>query len=423
MAATDAKNVDSVKAGDTNPNVKVIKEVIRAELDAAFAERYEEQERKASEKAVTGNVPANRPSEPTAYSSKSLLPKPQNEKGLKMARYMKYMYQAGGDPERAGRIAERAGDVMVSKAIGESTLSGGGATVPTEFGSEIIEELGARSVVLKQNVQTVDMRGSLILPFIDTSATASWVGENSNTSSSAPTFGQIQLRDHLLSVVVPASNTWLKNSSASGDAMLRDHMLRLAKRTLDSTLIRGIGASNQPQGLNGMVDSSNVIHANASQTITTVTTELTQAIAAVLNQNIDLDSGAAWLFAPRTWSYLTSVRGAQDYYAFRDEMSRGTLLGFKWDYTTNIPTNLADYQGNGSTFSEVYFAHFPSMVFALGEDFRVEMFRGGAYYDGSAVQSGIAQDQTVFQLVLSCDFASQYRGKNIAKIDSADWGT
>jgi len=311
----------------------------------------------------------------------------------------------------------------VSKAIGEVSLSGGGATVPVEFASEVIAELGARSVVLKQNVQVVEMKGSLVLPFIDSAATGSWVGENSNSSSTAPTFGQITLRDHLLSVVVPASNTWLRNSSSNSDAMLRDHILRVAKRTLDSTLIRGIGVSNQPMGLRGMVDSSNVIHANATQTITTVTTELTQAIAAVLAQNIDLDSGAAWLMAPRTWQYLMSLRGAQDYYAFRDEMARGSLLGFKFDYTTNIPTNLTNYQGSGSTFSEIYFAHFPNQVFAIGEDFRVEMHRGGAYYDGSSVVSGIAQDQTVFQLILACDFASQYRGKNIAMIDSADWGT
>lgn len=410
-------------AVEVNPNLELVKSILRSELDAAFAERYEEQERKAAERKATANVPAERPEVANRFNAPSLLPKPQNDKGLAMARYMKYLAQSNGNPEGAMRMAEARGDVRVSKAVGESLLSGGGATVAPEFASEIIEELGARSVVLKQAVSVVDMKGSLILPYIDSSATASWVGENSNTSSSAPTFGQIQLRDHLLSVVVPASNTWLRTSSASGDAMLRDHILRIAKRTLDSTLIRGVGASNQPIGLKGLVPSANTVHANATQTLATVTTELTQAIAAVLNQNIDLDSGAAWLFAPRTWQYLMSVRGAQDYYGFRDEMSRGTLLGFKFDYTTNIPTNLADYNGAGSTFSEIYFAHFPSMVFALGEDFRVEMYRGGAYYDGSAVQSGIAQDQTVFQLVMACDFASQYRGKNIALIDSADWGT
>ena len=38
----DAKN--EKVADDVNPNIKVIKEVLRAELDAVFAERYEEQE-------------------------------------------------------------------------------------------------------------------------------------------------------------------------------------------------------------------------------------------------------------------------------------------------------------------------------------------------------------------------------------------
>jgi HK97 family phage major capsid protein len=398
---------------EVNPAIQTIKEVLRSELDAAFAERYEEQRRKADEEVVRKNVPSQ------VQAEQSIVPAPQgSKKGLGFARYVKYLYQAGGDPFRALEVAKRAGDAAVTKALGESTLSGGGAAVPTEFASEMIEELGARSVVLKQAVQTLPMKGSLVLPYIDTSATASWVGENSNVTSSQPAFGQIQLRDHLLSVVVPASNTFLKNASANADVMLRDHMLRVAKRTLDSTLIRGVGASNEPAGLAGLCYASNTFSANATVNLANVTADLTEALYNVMNGNIDLDDGCAWLISPRTWSYLMGLRGAQDYYAFRDEMARGSLLGFKFDYTTNIPDNLT-----GTTnASEVYFAHFPTMVFALGEDFRVEMFRGGAYYNGSAVQSGVAQDQTVFQLVLSCDFASQYRGKNISVIDTVKWG-
>jgi HK97 family phage major capsid protein len=414
-------------AEGVNPNIATVKEILRDVLGEVMAEQYESKMRKGAEddaEVVRKNVSDYIPTTPaTRFDAPSLLPKPKNEKGLNFARWVKYMAQSNGSPDLAYRIAKHQGDNVVAKAIGENSLTGGGAAVPTEFASEIIEELGANTVILQQANQTVNMRGSLILPFVDSSATASWVGENSNTTATAPTFGQIVLRDHLLSCVVPASNSWLKNAGPSSDAMLRDHIVRVGARALDSQLIRGLGVSNAPQGLRGMVDSSNVQHSNATETLTTCTNELGTMIQQVMDQNVNLDSGAAFLISPRTYRYLNTVRGAQDAYAFRDELARGTLMGYRYAISTNIPINLADSGGSGSDHTEVYFTHFPTMVFALGEDFRVEMFRGGSYYDGSSVVSGIAQDQTVFQMILACDYASQFRGKNIAFLDSVEWGT
>jgi HK97 family phage major capsid protein len=191
-------------------------------------------------------------------------------------------------------------------------------------------------------------------------------------------------------------------------------MIRVAKRKLDQTLIRSIGASYEPQGLLYMAPDANKNDMTGTPTLTTVTADLSDAVRRVEEANIDV-AGAGWLIAPRTKQYLSTLRGT-DIYAFRDEMSQGRLLGFPFISTTNIPTNL----GGGTDNTEIYFCHFPTMLFALGEDFRVEAFRGGAYHNGSSVISGIAQDQTVVSLMMACDFASLYQGDNISVIEAFD---
>jgi HK97 family phage major capsid protein len=319
--------------------------------------------------------------------------------------------------EMAHQISKRMDpDHPVTKALGESTLAGGGAIVPVEFANEIVEELGAQSVVLQFPVRTVPMKGSLIIPYIDSSATASWVGENSNVTASEPTFGQLQLVDHWLSVQVPVSNSFLRNNSTASDAFIRDHILRVAARKLDSDLIRGLGVSSAPQGLYGQAYTK--FNANTTETLITVTNELTRAIREVMDENVVLDSGG-WIFSPRTWGYLMSILNSNGYPAFKDEMKMGTLLGHPFKISSQIPDNL----GSGTDESEIYFCNFSDEVFALNQDMTVEALNGAAYYNGSAVVSGYSQDQTVFKLMTACDFGSLLRGKNIAVIETVEWGS
>lgn len=389
-------------------NLKQIVEAIKAELGQDSAEKYEE---KVSKSAEPAPIPGQ------AAKATGLQPEVKNQRGLDFARWAKYMALGGNDPNRAHAIA-KAQDPKgtVTKALGESTLSGGGAVVPVEFANDVVAELGAQSVILQFPVTQVPMKGSLILPYIDSSATASWVGENTNTTATAPTFGQVQLVDHWLSVQVPVSNTFLRNNSTASDAFIRDHIIRVAQRKLDAELIRGLGVSSGPQGLYGQAYTK--FNANTTETLATRMSELTRAIREVMDENVVIDSGG-WIFSPRTWGDLMSIQNSNGYPAFRDEMMRGTLLGHPFKISSQIPDNL----GSGTDESEIYFCNFKDQVFALGNELTVEAMNGAPYYNGSAVVAGYSQDQTVFKLMLACDFASMYRGKNICVIETVEWGS
>ena len=85
--------------------------------------------------------------------------------------------------------------------------------------------------------------------------------------------------------------------------------------------------------------------------------------------------------------------------------------------TTQIPTNL----GAGSDESEVYFGDANECT--VGEDTQMEAdaFPNGTYYDGSAFQSGINNDETVIRVQAFHDFL-QRQAKAWSILTTVTWG-
>jgi Predicted phage phi-C31 gp36 major capsid-like protein len=80
-----------------------------------------------------------------------------------------------------------------SRAMGESTTAAGGFAVPEEMSSELIrlvETFGVAPSVM-QNVPMAS--DTLLVPKRLTGVTATWIGENSEISTSDPTGTQVQL--------------------------------------------------------------------------------------------------------------------------------------------------------------------------------------------------------------------------------------
>ena len=86
--------------------------------------------------------------------------------------------------------------------------------------------------------------------------------------------------------------------------------------------------------------------------------------------------------------------------------------------TGEIPRNL----GGGTDETEVYLAHFPTLVFAENEAMAIEAFPGGAYEEGGVVKSGISRDQTPIRAISLHDFGARQRGFEISVIQGVKWG-
>lgn len=348
----------------------------------------------------------------------------KEDKGLRAARFLRYLAGGKGDPGRAAHIAEKAGDKYMAKALNESVFEAGGALVPEDFMTEVIELLRASTIVRAAGATTVPMpNGSITMPYQSAASTASYVGELENAPNSQPSFGQLVLNAKKLAALVPISNDLLRDAGVSPavDALVRDDMVQVMSRREDLAFIRGDGASNTPKGMLNLAIAGNKFNAagGASPTATQISDDLHDMMLKLEDLNIPM-ARAAWVSAPRTASAIMRSRDSGDNsYLFRDEMRGGTLNGLPFFKTTAIPTNL----GGGSDESELYLADFASLIIGDAMSLEVSVFEGGAYHDGSGVVSGISSDQTVLRAISRHDFGARQRGQEIAVLQAVQWGS
>lgn len=339
------------------------------------------------------------------------------EKGLNAARYIKYMLQGRQDPDRAAKLAKAAGHEAVSKALSASSMTGGGFMLPPQFSDEVIDLLYPATVVRRMGVSTMPMEGgSLTLPYLATGTTATYVGENQTAGVSQLSGGQLQLSDKKLAIVTPVSNDLLRINSAKADAVIRNNLVAQMAIKEDVTFIRSDGTSGTPKGMLFWADAANKFAANASVSLANVTNDLGNAIFLLENANV-MFKNPGWLFSPRTKKYLMTVRDGNGNLVFQPEMKTGTLMGYPFAVSQQIPNNT----GAGSS-SEVYFVNFADLVIAERSALIMDVFPGASYVDaGGNTVSGVQNDQTLLRTLAMHDFGAQYRGKEIAVITAVNW--
>lgn len=401
-------NVKGAVPAELEPSLKMLKDVIGPMVAEIVEERMA---RFAESKAHAPVRPANKDVEKPAP-------------GIGAAKCMRYLFLARNDAQKAVELARADGDhyvadvweksLSVRKAMGMSTISGGGALLPPQFAQEIIQELGAKAVVRSLGVSSLPMNGSLTLPFIDTAASAYYVSEAANATESTPTTGQLQLSEKTLVALGAFSNQLLSNGGPRVEQELKNHLVRVLARKEDATFIRSAGSSGEPRGMLYWANSSNKFN-TAGTTVAYVTSDLGNLMYKLQAQDIDTDSGCGFLLSPRSHKALITARDGNNNLVWAPEMASGRLYGHPFRVTSQIPENLSGSQ------SEVYFAKFDSLVIAEAEGLEVGVFPDGAYHNGSSVVSGISTYQSVIRAVARHDFGPRFRGKEIAVCQQVAW--
>jgi HK97 family phage major capsid protein len=353
---------------------------------------------------------------------------PHKGKGLKLATAARMVALGGTDKSMAlhflskqpyGEVYKKQVEILiekafVEKALGESTLTGGGALIPDPLAAEFIEVLRPSVVMYNApGVIKVPM-STLALTFARQSAaaTAAWLGESQNITATAPTFDNVQLSLKKLGAQVALSNDLLRDNAIAADMIVRQDLVAVAVRALDLAMIRGSGTAYQPKGLLNWISSGNQFGSNVgsgSVTLALILQDLWQAIRLVRAANVPFDANSAfWLFSPRTEAGLAQQRDGVGRPYFADEMANGRVLGYRYLTTTQIPENLSGGGSGGSAESEIYFVVGPQCLQGEGLTPTIQVVPQGAYYDGSAVQSGLSRDETVISIVLRADFAMRH---------------
>lgn len=368
----------------------------------------------------------------------------EREAGYSFARSIRAIayakMQGSYSPEKAIEVLKQWGDHDLArtweeyreKALSAGDPTSGGFLVPTQFSQDIIELLRPSAVVRSLQPLVIQIpTGTVQIPKITAGASASYIGENVNIPKTQQAFGQVTLSFKKLAALVPISNSLLRYSSPSADGIVRDDVVRAMAAREDKAFIRDDGTASTPKGLRHWIEAGNQFNANGTVNLNNVTNDLGEAIRKLMEADVPLvltqfpaegsvqavDVRPGWLFSPRTYKFLTTVRTTNGPFAYRDEMLRGTLWGFPFRVTSQIPENL----GTGTNESEIYFGGFAFAVIGEAMNLIVDVSQEAAYDDAGTLRAAFSLDQTVVRVVAEHDFALR-QDKGFALIKQVTWG-
>ncbi|MDD5366919.1 MAG: phage major capsid protein [Gallionellaceae bacterium] len=344
-----------------------------------------------------------------------------------LGRYLFALAAAGGRQGDAIDLARKqytggVADALV-KTLTASTFTAGGAAVPTQDAADIIEFLRPASVIRRLSPTVLPMpNGNLTIPKLTGGATATYIAEAANAVASQGTTGTLQLSAKKLITIVPISNDLLRFANPQLDTMIRQDAITAMANRQDLAFIRGDGLAGVPRGLRSWCLAANVETTTAGNALAAVTTNLGTLMADLLNADVRM-LRPAWLMHPRTYIFLTTIRDGNGNFAFRPEMLsggnfQGTLWGYPYGLTTQIPINLAV---TATDESEIYFVDMADCVIADAVNMTVEVVNGAAYYSSAGtLTGGFSRDETILKIVSEHDFGMRHDA-SVAYLQDADW--
>jgi len=344
-------------------------------------------------------------------------------------------------------------DHPIVRALGVGTGPSGGFIVPPDYMNEIIELLRPLAVVRGSGPRTIPMpRGTMRLPGQASAATASYGAENTAIPQTQQVLRSIVATYKKLTALVPVSNDMMRYSDPAVDAFVRDDLVKVVALREDLAFILGDGTQDTPRGwlsfANGWVvagggtagvfsttanstlavngtdpansTGGNFITSNESYTLSTVATELGGAVNRLDTANVP-DTKRVWFMNPRSWNYLNNVQNSLGVYVYRDELSKGTLLGYPTKKTTQIGTNYFDASGAHTDCSFVFLAEMDETMLLDSMQLELAVSREGTYVDsGGNTVSAFQSDQTIIRAIAEHDFQMRH-DQAVAVIQAVRW--
>src|SRR5574341_851557 len=326
-------------------------------------------------------------------------PPTSEEKGRDVARLLRCLAGSKGDVEKGLRIAkELFGEQSrvtqaLAKQLAATSATAGGFLVGEEMSADVIELLRPASAVRQLNPVTVPMdNGTLNLPKITGGAAAAYIGENTNAPKTTLTFGNVKPTAKKIAALVPISNDLIRRRGPGTDTMVRDDLVAAIQQKSDGVFIRSNGSVGEPKGMLFWAPAGNKFNANGTVNAQNVAKDLGTAIQKLADNNTRFIR-PGWIFSHRTYVFLLTLMTTTNQFIFREEITRGTLMGYPFARTTQVPNNL----GGGTNESEVYLADFADNVIAA-----------------------FSQDQTVIRAILEHDLVMRH-DESVAVIQAVIW--
>ena len=341
----------------------------------------------------------------------------------------------------------------VTKALVTNIGASGGFIVPPDVMNEIIPLLRAQAVVRSAGPRTMPMpRGTMTIPGQASAATASYGAEGARITQSQPTLNQIVASYKKLTALVPVSNDMMRYADPSVDAFVRDDLVKVIALREDLAFILGDGTVDTPRGYlffaNAWVAAKggtlgvwstsanstyavnatdpanstggNFVTANQTYTLATAASELGGAVNRLDQANVP-DNKRVWFMNPRVFNYLFNVQNSLGLYVYRDELTRGTLLGYPFKKTTQIGTNYWDSSGTNKDLSFVFLVEMTEDIVLDSMTLELAVSREGTYVDSSGnTVYAFQSDQTIIRAIAEHDHHLRHDAA-VAVIQNVRW--
>jgi HK97 family phage major capsid protein len=367
-------------------------------------------------------------------------------KGLIAVGMAKAMYMGGYVPQNGIAMAKstygeghpvtealgRGFETGQRKALAAGIGPSGGFIVPPDYVNEIIELLRPRAVVRAANPRSMPMpRGTMTLPSQTAAASANYGSETGKIAASQQQLGDIVASYKKLTALVPVTNDLMRYASPAADAFVRDDLTKVIALREDLAFLTGDGTADSPKGFLGFANNyvangggtvgkwlatgnstyasgGNFITSNESYSLTTVANELGGLVNKLDAANVP-DIKRRWFFNPRIFNYLNNLLNSLGVYVYRDELGRGTLLGYPFSKTTQIPVNLYDTTGAQTTGTFIFLVEMDDAILLDSMSLELAVSREGTYYDTTGtLQSAFQKDQTLIRAIAEHDFQMRH---------------
>jgi len=337
-----------------------------------------------------------------------------------VGRLVKALANGGGSHRAAATwAAEHYGDAdPIVKSLSTSTMASGGALLPEDVASTVIDLLRPATVVRAAGAITIPMpRGTMRMPKQTSGVTGSYGPEGGNAAVQQLGTGSITATFHKLTVLVPLSNDWIRYASPATDQLVQNDVVLGLARTEDLAFLRGDGTADWPLGMRYAVPSGNVVNSNATPTLDTVDLELSTAILALESANVPMLT-PCWFFHPRIKQFLMTLKNSSGFYIYKDEMvQQKTLRGYPFRSTTQIPANL----GTGGDETEITLADMSQALIFDALSLALGLSQDGTYKDAAGnTYSAFQRDKTLIRAIAEHDFHMRH-DQAVAVIAKVKW--
>ena len=311
-----------------------------------------------------------------------------------------------GDLDRAVGYLEKEGHSALSASLSTADPSAGGVTIPQAQSATLIDMLRPRVVVRASGARVVPMpAGQLRRARQASGATAGYVGELSNISTSEPSFDAVDQQFKTLTAMVPISNSLLQFSATIAvGGMVRDDMIKCMAAKEDISFLRASAGGNTPTGLKSFClnDNWKVV---TTKDYATVEPIIRMLVSLVEDADVAMVA-AGWVMRASTKNFLASLQypssGAK---VFPSIEASNTLMGFPIKTTSQIPNNL----GVDADETEIYFADFNEIVIGDAQVITLASSTEAAYVDTNGVtQSAFQRNETLMRAIGMHDLAPMH---------------